>query len=337
MKLGIIIVCFDNKVDSTILFKQIISQKSSSDKLLVIDNNPNHLNYQKYSKLSGIDHIIKNQNTGFGSACNLGADKIKNDVDAFLFLNPDTRITKDLLDKYKAVNHRYDAYMANLLIDNNKINNDGSVVHISGLSWSGNYLKEYTHHSQDKYKEINYVSGACLFIWKDTFYDIGQFYEEYFLYYEDTDLSSRLKLSGKKMALITDAVVYHYYVSNISKIKYYYIQKNRIVYMLINWPVSILILLSPIIIFFEFALITHSIIDNKLNLKMKSYIIILKDLKSILNNRKKTMKMKKIKSSEYLRLISPTLDSGLIENFFAKEFINRICNIYYKYLLKILN
>ena len=337
MKIGIIIVCYDNAVNSAKLIGQLIDEIDSKDKLVVIDNNPNHKNWGKLKSLSRIDYLIKNKNVGFGAACNQGADLIKNDVDAYLFLNPDTLIEKGTIEKYKQVTKDYSAYMANLLTKKNSINNDGSIVHISGLSWSGNYLNKFFKNTNNKYRSIYYASGACLFIWKKEFYDIGKFYAEYFLYYEDTDLSSRLILNNKKIGLINDAVVYHDYDSKISDVKYLNIQKNRYLYILINWPIKILILLLPSILLVELLLITHSFINNKFKLKIRSYYEVFKTIPKIYILRKKTMKLMKINSIEYLKMLSPKIDTCLIPHFPGINIFNQFFVIYYKTVKKLLD
>ena len=337
MKIGIIIVCYDNAVNSAKLISQLIDEIDPKDKLVVIDNNPNHKNLYNLKSFSRIDYLIKNKNVGFGSACNQGADLIKTDVDAYLFLNPDTLIEKGSIEKYKQVTKDYSAYMANLLTKNNLINNDGSIVHISGLSWSGNYLNRFFKNTNNKYRSINYASGACLFIWKKDFYDVGKFYDEYFLYYEDTDLSSRLILNKKKVGLINDAVVYHDYDSKISDVKYLNIQKNRYLYILINWPIKILILLLPIILIVDLMLISHSLISHKFKLKIRSYYELFRIIPKIYILRKKTMKLKKINSIEYFKTLDPKIDTSLIPQFFGIKLFNRFFVIYCKIVEKLLD
>ena len=61
MKIGIIIVCYDNAVNSAKLISQLIDEIDPKDKLVVIDNNPNHKNLYNLKSFSRIDYLMKNK------------------------------------------------------------------------------------------------------------------------------------------------------------------------------------------------------------------------------------------------------------------------------------
>lgn len=62
------------------------------------------------------------------------------------------------------------------------------------------YCKEY---------EINNACGASFIILKDDFIKAGMFDENFFMYYEDTDLSYRVKKLGKKIIYYPNSIVRH--------------------------------------------------------------------------------------------------------------------------------
>lgn len=336
MTLGIIIVCYDDKVDSTELIEQLILQKNKKDKILIIDNNPKKLNSRKLEKIKGIHKIINQKNIGFGAACNLGADQLKDYVDYFLFLNPDTTIGSSTLDEFRQIDSKHEAYMGLLLTKNNVINNNGTQVHISGMSWCGDLGKKYTK-SNKKIIEINYASGACLMVNKETFINVGGFDDNYFLYYEDTDLCSKIIKNGGKIALLRNAIVYHDYTETVSDVKYFNLQKNRIIYMIENWSILILIILSPVILISELALIFHSLLIGRLRLKLESYVHLLRNFDNILSSRKFHNRLTKINDLEYFKTLSHQIDSKLInENVFI-DLANHLFKIYYSLAVNILN
>lgn len=336
MKLGIIIVCYDDKVDSTKLIEQLIIQKNKNDKILIIDNNPQKLNSKKLQKIKGIYKIINQKNIGFGAACNLGAEQLKDYVDYFLFLNPDTKMGTSTLDEFRKIDAKHDAYMGLLLTNNNTINNNGTLVHITGMSWCGDLGKKKSKNNKD-ILDINYASGACLLIKKEVFFDVAGFDASYFLYYEDTDLCSKIIKRGGKIALLNKAIVYHDYTESVSDIKYFNLQKNRIIYMIENWPLLILIVLSPIILISEFTLLLHSLITFRFGIKLKSYFQILRNLDNILNSRKFHNKLTKINDLEYFRTLSYEIDSKLMPRNLLIDLVNYFFKIYFRLALNILN
>ena len=65
---------------------------------------------------------------------------------------------------------------------------------------SEKYNKEY---------EINNGCGASIIMLKEDFENVGMFDEDFFMYYEDTDLSYRIKKLGKKIIYYPHSIVRH--------------------------------------------------------------------------------------------------------------------------------
>ena len=61
----------------------------------------------------------------------------------------------------------------------------------------------------DNLEEIGACTGGAMIIWKPIFDEIGHFDDLYFMYFEDIDLSWRLKLRGYKICPAISSVVYH--------------------------------------------------------------------------------------------------------------------------------
>ena len=61
----------------------------------------------------------------------------------------------------------------------------------------------------DGLQEIGACSGGAMVIWKHIFQDIGNFDPIYFMYYEDVDLSWRIRLKGFRIFPAHSSIVYH--------------------------------------------------------------------------------------------------------------------------------
>src|SRR6185436_1800580 len=84
----------------------------------------------------------------------------------------------------------------------------GDEYHVSGLAW-----RRYYNHIEKEYGiKPEEVFGACaaasLYLRED-FLKVGGFDEGYFSYFEDVDLSFRLRLVGRRCLYVPAAVVCH--------------------------------------------------------------------------------------------------------------------------------
>lgn len=59
-------------------------------------------------------------------------------------------------------------------------------------------------------RTAGWLSGACLFVRREAFEDLGGFDESYFMYFEDTDLCERLAVAGWDVVYAPSAVVEHH-------------------------------------------------------------------------------------------------------------------------------
>ena len=75
---------------------------------------------------------------------------------------------------------------------------------------------------------------------------IGLFDEHFFLYCEDTDLGLRARRAGWRCLYVPDAKVdhrYSYSAGRVSKLKAYYVERNRIFVAMKNFPLRMLVVL----------------------------------------------------------------------------------------------
>ena len=84
----------------------------------------------------------------------------------------------------------------------------GDEYHISGLAW-----RRFYNYPSEKYgfkeEEVFGACGAAAVYLRDDFLGMGGFDETYFSYFEDVDLSFRLRLLGKRCLYVPQAAVHH--------------------------------------------------------------------------------------------------------------------------------
>lgn len=329
-KIGVVIVSYGHEKEISRLIKTFQNQLKTNDKLVVVDNKKPY----QFSKLlkNGlrIDHIINHDNGGFAVGCNIGAGKIIKDVNILFFLNPDVYVEdSNLIEKIrKAADDGYAAWMPLLVLPDGRINSAGNVIHFSGLSWCDHYLENTSDISSSDF-EINSVSGACMAIDVKWWNKIGGFNENYFMYHEDLDLSTRLLLAGGKLGCIPAAKIIHDYDFEKGNYKWLYIERNRILYILINWHLSILILITPFLLMINLAILTQYLIKGRLWLKIKADLGVFKCMPWAIKNRQDIKKIRKIKASTLFGKLSYRLSSPALGVIANKKIIDYILGIYY--------
>lgn len=84
----------------------------------------------------------------------------------------------------------------------------------------------------DRLTEITFMTGCCMLIHTDVFCETGLFDENYFMYYEDTDLSLRMYQHKIKMRYVPDTYVWHRLQGKTEKPYYaYYMTRNRLYFL----------------------------------------------------------------------------------------------------------
>ena len=115
-------------------------------------------------------------NLGYGGGANIGIEQaLSLGADWVIIMNQDLKITRKGLKKFA---------------DELKRTNPALVGPFAGS------LDEKRWTTMLSSKPVDYISGGCMAIHRDVIDKIGNFYEPYFMYYEDADYCIRAKKSG---------------------------------------------------------------------------------------------------------------------------------------------
>jgi hypothetical protein len=66
-------------------------------------------------------------------------------------------------------------------------------------------------------KEVDYILGACMFVKKKLFDEVGLFDERFILYAEDTDLCYRIRRANWKIFYVPNVSITHYYARTAAR------------------------------------------------------------------------------------------------------------------------
>ena len=206
-KLSIVILTFNTKDLTCECLKSIFQQyekelQSGGFEIILIDNASKDETIKEVSnlKIPNIKIIKNKDNLGFSKGNNVG---VKNATGEFvLFLNSDTEVKDKGILK-----------MGEFLDDNKHIailggkleNANGSSQASAGKFYSifnlflmliGGERLGLLKSSPVRISKVDWVSGACMMVKRETFEKIGGFEEKLFMYMEDQELCFRAKKAG---------------------------------------------------------------------------------------------------------------------------------------------
>lgn len=248
--MSVIIISFNTADLITRCIESVICNSEDIEhEIIIVDNNSvdNSVAIIK-NKFNSIRLIENKRNLGFPKACNQAVTIAKGEY--ILFLNSDAVLLNNSIRIY----HSY-------MLRNNKegkIGAIGSVLLDQGYnevhSYANfpslvNFLKnliikpEKNLDSKSKFDNrdsfnVDYITGAGLFISTETFLTLGGFDENYFMYFDDSDLQYKMAKNNLERRIINGPRITHLqgqsYVSgsllkriHTTQSLFYYFKKNR--------------------------------------------------------------------------------------------------------------
>jgi len=222
--------------------------------VVVVDNASNEkFQTEKEYKNFSLKIIRSETNLGFAGGQNLGIKYgLENGIDYFVILNDDVILEENFLLKllktfdkekncgivspkiyfakgYEFHKERYD------------VKDLGNVIWYAGgkMDWQNMIaahrgVDEVDKGQYEKLEKTDFASGCCAAIKREVFEKVGLFDEKYFLYYEDNDLSQRIKKAGFAIYYQPKAFLWHLNAGSAggsgSSLQDYYITRNRLLF-----------------------------------------------------------------------------------------------------------
>jgi GT2 family glycosyltransferase len=262
IKIFLVILNWNRAADTIDCLESISKARISGFVLqvVVVDNASSDNSVRKIKdaifkiKVEGLAlNVISNEkNMGFAAGNNVGIQyALGKGADYVVVLNNDTLVHPDLLIKILGVARQdkllgaaspkiYFARGFEFYKDRYKNKDLGKVIWYAGgeIDWKNVYGKgrgvdEIDKGQYDEVAECDYATGTCMFIPRRVFEKVGYFDERYYMYYEDTDLSQRIKRAGFKTIYVPNAVIWHKVAQSSaigSDLNDYYISRNRLIF-----------------------------------------------------------------------------------------------------------
>lgn len=189
-KVAVIIVNWKKYTITSKCIESVFKCNYSNYEIILVDNESDDSKLSTL-KRKNITTISNSKNEGFSKANNQGIDyAIKNNFDYVLMLNNDTIVKSNLIDVLvRTAQAKKISTIQPLILNHNgqKIwNGGGKINYFFGTFFSSNKASK-------SYKTIDWFTGCCCLFETKLFVEIGKLDERFFAYYEDVDLSLRIK------------------------------------------------------------------------------------------------------------------------------------------------
>jgi N-acetylglucosaminyl-diphospho-decaprenol L-rhamnosyltransferase len=311
--LSVLIVAYDSRDDLTKTLPALLAELGDDDELIVVDNKPGDGSVAVVEELAPAARIVRpGDNTGFAGGCNAGAEVAAGDL--LVILNPDAvpqpgfgeAIRRPWLE-----DRGWGAWQA-LVADGTgeRINSAGNPIHFTGIVWAGGHGRPIAEAPATG--EVPAASGACLAIPLNRWREVGGFPEEFFMYHEDVDLSVRLRAAGAAVGIEPGAVVAHDYEFGASEDKWRWLERNRLAFLVRNYPAALLVLLAPVLLATELALLLVAATGGWGPKKLRADLEFLRWLPRLLAERREVQRRRTVGAGEFASWLTPDLDSELI-------------------------
>ncbi len=290
--------------------------------IIVIDNGSTDGSLTSLSSWDFVPLTIRQLKTnhGFAAANNLGAHLASGKW--IILLNADAYPEPDWLEQlitaaeenpeFNFFSSRQIQYNAPHLLDG-----AGDEYHVSGLAW-----RRYYNHVQNEYglqqEEVFGACAAAAMYRREDFLSAGGFDEDYFSYFEDVDLSFRLRLAGGRCLYVPEAVVHYVGSASTGKLSdfvVYYGHRNLVWAFFKDMPGLLFWLYLPLHLAMNLFFLVSFIFKGKGRAIFKAKIDAIKGIPSVMKKRKDVQTLRKVSVKE----VSHFMSKGLLDPYWASR------------------
>ncbi|MFI5145055.1 MAG: glycosyltransferase family 2 protein [Ignavibacteria bacterium] len=222
--IGIVTVVTNEKNNLKDFFDALVSQTFNDFTLYFVDNNSTDGSPEYFKELNNqqripVKYINLDYNSGFSAGSNSGAKEAIRDGCEYLFIvNNDVVMDSRCLEELKkCIESDSSIVCSGLLLFKHKEKYPGVIQEFGGsINFkNGKLLKNYENAVYNEiklpeYLDTDFVGGGVCFIKTKIFEAVGMYEEMYFGYFDEIDISYRLKvLNNYKMRVTSRAIAYH--------------------------------------------------------------------------------------------------------------------------------
>ncbi len=212
MRVAVIVVNWNGHRWLRRALQAISGQTRRPDRIIVVDNGSTDGSERIAEEYAGAELIRLGKNTGFAAANNVGIDTAA-DCEWVALVNNDAFPEPEWLERLvaQANGHKGFHFFASRIVkddDGITLDSRGDAYHPSGLAWSRGHGRQ-VREGDGRDEEVFGACAAAAMFNRSAVLSVGGFDSEYFCYFEDVDLSFRLRLAGYRCQYVDSAIVRH--------------------------------------------------------------------------------------------------------------------------------
>jgi GT2 family glycosyltransferase len=294
------------------------AQTSPVSEIVVVDNDPAHSVREPMRAAHPDVRLLNADNVGYAPACNLGAAVATGDW--LFFLNPDAEAAPDCLERLLAVpaEHPKAGIVTPQVLfpDGETINAGENRIHLTGVAWCGRYEEPA---EDGPARPVFITTGAAMLVRASLYAQLEGYCDDFFLYYEDPDICWRAWIVGAEVYYVPRARVIHHYTWGSSTTKWFYLERHRALSVLTNFRLSTLLILLPMLLATEAALLVVSGAEGWRAEKLRAYRAVWERRGWIRARRRRLEAMRVLPDAALIERFEATVDSSQVESDVARR------------------
>ena len=189
-------------------------------RIIVVDNGSSDGSVKYLKGLKDVTLILNNSNYGYGKAANQGIS-ISNGK-YVVILNSDLKLTRGWLKNMVQEADKDDTIgvLGPKMVNQDNLIVGAGVTRLNSVPSSRGWLKSDTRGLFDKVTDCYSVGGACYMIRRKALEQVGGFDQNYFFYFEETDLSLRMLEKGYRVVYCPTSKIIHYHEGSLDQDDY---------------------------------------------------------------------------------------------------------------------
>jgi GT2 family glycosyltransferase len=292
-RVGVVIVNYNAGEHLGHAVESLLAQTTPPDRIVVVDNGSDDGSVEGFAmRFPSVELVAAPANIGFAAGNNLGVGRCA-DCELVALLNPDAFPQPTWLETLVAAADRHPEYAvfgSRLVLDADDrfLDGTGDCYHVNGVAF-----RRDGGASSDVIRETAETFSACAaaaLYRREAFLGVGGFDESFFCYYEDTDLSFRLRLAGQRSLYVADAVARHVGSATagiFSEFTVYHSARNRVWVYAKNMPSGLFWLYLPQHLLMNTLIVVMSVPLRRAGAALAGNRDAIRDLPRILRERRR--------------------------------------------------
>jgi len=313
--------------------------------VVVVDNNSRDGSPQEIGKrFPAVELLVQDHNLGLTVARNKGLHATRTTL--VLVIDHDIYPEPTAVERMVAAYKTHDATALcpriRLLPERDIVQMEGAAVHFLGLLTIRHSLQPIDNLSGGP-GYVPACTGGCLLLQRQKILDIGGFDELFFFYFEDLELSYRLRARGHRIWCATDAEVFHEPAEGTAGLSYrpqgiyprrraMLTMRNRLLTILIHYRLRTILILLPALVLFEIAAFSMACKNGWAGAWLESWSWQIENAAAIRARRRRQMAARKLPDRAILGGGPPPLAPGLLKGRLAKtlfSLLSKTFNVYW--------